>query len=377
VQYVVAQAVGRIFENLDFEYYHLSIAKNLRVRFEPLTSSSSCPPPSIDVLVGQTFGNSGNNIHEKPNLADNGEGKKKKKNERNQDENNEFKPNKHTAYKYSNNGKGPLHEAVILAGLPVFLKYQNEKIISIEKIEESSRIIKPPYAEEYPGEPYEFADMQAVLSFVRRAKKESIDSLYQRAKTIVKKYNDHDEDEQILLTADFVASYFQDRFSTTHYDVVIGEWDAAHFPDSPRKASILRAVEQHDSGWDEGDEALVVDEQTGDLFDFEDLPDRLKRDASMRGVERLAQDPYAAALVAQHRLHVYRQYADASEWRPFFDVVREARETQLRAAGLGSLDQLLRRSRFPCLLQQLDDDSRSRWLRLHHAPRWNHLAPHA
>jgi hypothetical protein len=24
-------------------------------------------------------------------------------------------------------------------------------------------------------------------------------------------------------------------------------------------------VEQHDTGWDEGDEALVVDEKTGDL----------------------------------------------------------------------------------------------------------------
>jgi hypothetical protein len=61
----------------------------------------------------------------------------------------------------------------------------------------------------------------------------------------------------------------------------------------------------------------------------------------MRGIERLTHDPYAAALVAQHRLHVYRQYADASEWCPFFDIVRKIRETQLRAAGLGSLDQLL------------------------------------
>jgi hypothetical protein len=35
LQYVLTQAVGHIFENLDFEYYHLSIARNLRVRFEP------------------------------------------------------------------------------------------------------------------------------------------------------------------------------------------------------------------------------------------------------------------------------------------------------------------------------------------------------
>ncbi|HEY9386336.1 MAG TPA: hypothetical protein VIP70_04805 [Nitrososphaeraceae archaeon] len=35
MQHVITQGVGRIFENLDFDYYHLSIAKNLRVRFEP------------------------------------------------------------------------------------------------------------------------------------------------------------------------------------------------------------------------------------------------------------------------------------------------------------------------------------------------------
>ena len=34
LRYVLTQAVGRIFQNLDFEYYHLSIAKNLRVSFE-------------------------------------------------------------------------------------------------------------------------------------------------------------------------------------------------------------------------------------------------------------------------------------------------------------------------------------------------------
>ncbi len=31
-QYVLKQAVGRIFENLNFERYHLSIARNLKVR---------------------------------------------------------------------------------------------------------------------------------------------------------------------------------------------------------------------------------------------------------------------------------------------------------------------------------------------------------
>jgi hypothetical protein len=35
LQYVLTQAAGRIFENLDFDYYHLSVARSLKVRFEP------------------------------------------------------------------------------------------------------------------------------------------------------------------------------------------------------------------------------------------------------------------------------------------------------------------------------------------------------
>jgi hypothetical protein len=128
----------------------------------------------------------------------------------------------YSTYKYSNKGKGDLHEAVILSGLPVFLKYENGEIKTIQQIEESSRIIKPPNIEEYPYEPYEFVNIEEVRSYFDRAKKESIDSLFQKAKSIVLKYNDQDEHKLILLAADIVWSYFQDRFSTTHYTVIVG-----------------------------------------------------------------------------------------------------------------------------------------------------------
>jgi hypothetical protein len=35
LSYILKQAAGRVFENLDFDYYHLSVARNLRVRIEP------------------------------------------------------------------------------------------------------------------------------------------------------------------------------------------------------------------------------------------------------------------------------------------------------------------------------------------------------
>ena len=128
-----------------------------------------------------------------------------------------------TTYKYSNKGKRPLHEAVLLAGVPVFVRYENGQIESIPRIEESSRIIVPPDPEEYPYEAYTFKNMDEVASYLDRAKTGSIDSLYQKAKSIVKKFNDQDDYKLVLIAADIVWSYFQDRFSTTHYLGVFGD----------------------------------------------------------------------------------------------------------------------------------------------------------
>src|ERR1700722_20038154 len=114
---------------------------------------------------------------------------------------------------------------------------------------------------------------------------------------------------------------------------IMRQWQEDHFPESPRKASILHAIEQHDCGWAEVDEALLVDETTGQLLDFLEVSDAVKRDTSSRGIERLSLDPYAAALVTEHRLHVYGRYADYPEWRAFMADLTAARDAYLRAAG--------------------------------------------
>ena len=51
------------------------------------------------------------------------------------------------AYKYSNNRKGQLHESAIVAGIPVFIKYENGQVKVVDYIEEPSRIIRPPRIE--------------------------------------------------------------------------------------------------------------------------------------------------------------------------------------------------------------------------------------
>jgi Protein of unknown function (DUF3891) len=127
---------------------------------------------------------------------------------------------------------------------------------------------------------------------------------------------------------------------------IIREWDAAHFPESPRKRSILNAIEHHDDGWAEADAELIVDGTSGRLLDFVEVPDSIKRETSWLGIEGRDSDPYAGALMAQHRLHVYRRHVNDPDWGDFFSTVADARDRYLRAAGSIALDQLLDDYRF-------------------------------
>src|SRR5206468_9218689 len=59
-----------------------------------------------------------------------------------------------------------------------------------------------------------------------QAKERSIDQIYQMALSFVKTYNDQDNYIQTLMAVDIVWSYFQDKFSTTHYEGVVGDNDS-------------------------------------------------------------------------------------------------------------------------------------------------------
>jgi hypothetical protein len=76
---------------------------------------------------------------------------------------------------------------------------------------------------ECPYTPYEFKTHEEPNQYLQRAKNETLDSIYQRIKKIVKKYNDVDEKTITLLSANILGSYFQDRFSTVHYLLIVGD----------------------------------------------------------------------------------------------------------------------------------------------------------
>jgi Protein of unknown function (DUF3891) len=107
-----------------------------------------------------------------------------------------------------------------------------------------------------------------------------------------------------------------------------------------RRHEILHAVGEHDNGWTEEDAAPRIDLTTGRIVDFVSAPAGIRQSVWPRGIARLAGDPWAAALVAQHAITVYDRFRSDGEWASFFADMASARDTMLRSSGL-SLDDLL------------------------------------
>lgn len=118
-------------------------------------------------------------------------------------------------------------------------------------------------------------------------------------------------------------------------------WRADGFLGAPARSVILHAIQEHDNGWREVDARPIVDAVSSRILDFVSAPADVRRAIWPRGVERLAATPYAAALVAQHAVHVYRRNRSDPEWTSFFARMESARDRHLRAAGLLTLDELL------------------------------------
>jgi hypothetical protein len=92
------------------------------------------------------------------------------------------------------------------------------------------------------------------------------------------------------------------------------------FADADRRDSILHAIEEHDNGWREVDAAPVVGDD-GRLLDFVTAPVEMRQAIWPRGVRRLAADPIAAALVAEHARYIYRRFRGDPAWDGFFTEV--------------------------------------------------------
>jgi hypothetical protein len=108
----------------------------------------------------------------------------------------------------------------------------------------------------------------------------------------------------------------------------------------PRRDVILHAIHEHDNGWAEEDAAPRVNPATGEVVDFVNAPADVRQGVWPRGVSRLAADPWAAALVAQHAIVIYGRFHADMAWAPFFSEMQTMRDAMLRASG-GRLEDLL------------------------------------
>ena len=110
---------------------------------------------------------------------------------------------------------------------------------------------------------------------------------------------------------------------------------------SRRRDAILLAVASHDNGWAETDAAPILEPSSGRILDFVAIPAPMRQEVWPRAVGRLASVPYAAALVAQHAVHVYGRFRDDPDWRAFFATMNGMRDEQLRRAAPAAMDALL------------------------------------
>lgn len=112
-------------------------------------------------------------------------------------------------------------------------------------------------------------------------------------------------------------------------------WRADGFPERPTRARVLKATGQHDLGWQIVDAAPSIDAETGTPYGFVDAPIGVRQGVWPRALDRLApQDPYVAALVAQHAATVYRRFASTPGWEAFFPEMERRRDELLATQGL-------------------------------------------
>jgi hypothetical protein len=124
--------------------------------------------------------------------------------------------------KYEYNDK--IFESIIINGLPTFLAYHQEKFHLLNNIEISGHVFYPAdNVNTNNPKPYIFQFEQELEHYLQLSKEETFDSLFDKVLTEYEQYVNVDEHNLVTLAANTVYSYFQDKFGTTNYNILIGE----------------------------------------------------------------------------------------------------------------------------------------------------------
>ena len=130
-------------------------------------------------------------------------------------------------HKFTANGDMPLHESVVFtdSGQSAFVYLDSDgKLRFVNQIERSDKILFP--ADNMDSQnplSYKFASPEELQNYVDLARRETLDSLYQTVKSNFRRYVNVDEHYLVVLASDVILSYFQEKFSTMHYDIFVGD----------------------------------------------------------------------------------------------------------------------------------------------------------
>lgn len=117
-------------------------------------------------------------------------------------------------------------EAVLIDGVPKFLLANDGtgriSVVDSLPLEKEGKIAKPFGREAYINKPYSFSSKFEVEEYIKRARNETLDSIYRKIKSIWKKYIDADDFHISICAADTIFTFFQDKAGMTHYLFFVG-----------------------------------------------------------------------------------------------------------------------------------------------------------
>ncbi len=154
-------------------------------------------------------------------LFPNGNGDGKSKN------NNNNKPTKRkiTIKKYTAKGTIPLHESIVINKVPKFVYLDKDKEPHfVNDIERTNDILVPgdTFDTQNPV-PFVFESEEEFKKCLDKARDEKLDSLFEKVETINRKYVDMEPHYHVLLTADIIWTWLQDRFGYNHEIIITGD----------------------------------------------------------------------------------------------------------------------------------------------------------
>jgi hypothetical protein len=138
-------------------------------------------------------------------------------------------------------------------------------------------------------------------------------------------------------------------------------WRTDGLPEHPRRERLLKAIREHDNGWQEADSAPRVDPASGRPHDFLSFPLAPRLEVWDRGTERyVTEQPYVALLITQHALALHQHERQEPGWVELLDRLEESREDLEERAAV-TADEVARDYRLLELVDALSLTVCNRW----------------